>query len=192
MADRTESLDFSGLTKEDAARVKAVIARGENFNGYIPSDGLAFIVRNYRALAAMGGLEEAWLDAYVFASHFHDYEASTIKAVFDVCDRDRLLKLKPLLAHQIKAGRVTVFRGCAGPQHAMGMSWTSSLDKAIWYAAHHAEYYNLADVAVYAATVAVSQIYCRFDHNEEEFIVIPDKAWRVDVPAGEFRLDRPR
>jgi hypothetical protein len=187
-----QSLDFSGVREEDATKAKAAIARGESFYGYIPSQGLAVVVKNYRALAAMGVLEESWLDAYVFASHFQDYEASTIRAVFDACDRGRLLKLKPLMAHQIKAERVSIFRGCAGPRHAMSMSWTSSLDKAIWYAAKYSAYHELTNVAVYAATVATSEIYCRLDHNEEEFIVVPGKAWRVDVQDEEFRLDRPR
>jgi hypothetical protein len=52
-----ESLDFSGLALEDAAKVKAVISRRENFNGYVPEDGFAFIIRNYQQLAALGVLE---------------------------------------------------------------------------------------------------------------------------------------
>jgi len=87
---------------------------------------------------------------------------------------------------------LTLFRGCAGPVHSWGMSWTSSLDKAIWYAAHHAEFYNLSDLAVYVATVAVEDIYCRLDHYDDDFIAYVQGAWRIDVPSGEFRLDRPR
>lgn len=74
----------------------------------------------------------------------------------------------------------------------MGMSWTASLDKAIWYAAHHAAYYDLTNVAAYAATVDVADIYCRLDHYDDDLIIHPASAWRVDVPDSEFRLDRPR
>jgi hypothetical protein len=45
---------------------------------------------------------------------------------------DRLCMLKPLgeaLTFE-KEGR-SLFRGCAGPAHSMGMSWTLSLDKEI-------------------------------------------------------------
>ena len=137
------SLDFSGLTTDEARAVQSAISRGENFHGHIPVASLTFIVRNYRELGALGALEAPWLDAYVHASHFNAHGVSVLKAVFDACDRKRLRSLKPLGDDAI--GRLTLFRGCAGPVHSWGMSWTSSLDKAIWYAAHHAEFYNLSD-----------------------------------------------
>jgi hypothetical protein len=145
-------------------------------------------------LAALGALEAPWLDAYVHASHFREQGVSVVKSVFDACNRDRLRMLKPLgeTLTLERGGRLTLFRGCAGPVHSMGMSWTPSLDKAIWYAAHHVEYYDLASPAVYVATVPVAEIYCRLDHYDDDFVVHPCKAWLVDVPAGEFRLDRPR
>jgi hypothetical protein len=120
-----------------------------------------------------------------------------IKAVFDACDRKRLLELKPIGAVPAN-GRLTLFRGCAGPVHSKGMSWTPSLDKAIRYAAHHAEFYDLSDsaVAVYVATMPVAEIYCRLDHYDGEaggeFIAYSDNFWRVNVPADEFRLNRTR
>lgn len=185
------SLDFSGLTSDETRAVQSAISRGENFHGYIPAASLAFIVRNYRELATMGALDAPWLDAYVHASHFNAYGVSVLKAVFDACNRNRLRSLKPL-GDDATGGRLTLFRGCAGPVHSRGMSWTSSLDKAIWYAAHHAEFYDLSDLAVYVTTVAVEDVYCRLDHYDEDFIAYLQGAWRVDVPSGEFRLDRPR
>jgi hypothetical protein len=189
-----ECLDFAGLSEKDADTVKEVIARGENFAGYIPENNLEFVIRNYKCLAAIGILEEPWLTAYEHASHFNNYGYPVIKAVFDACDRSRLLELKPLGADlsYAKRERLTLFRGCAGPEHSWGMSWTPSLDEAIWYATKHATYYGLDNPTVYVATVPVTDIYCRLDHYRVEFIVTPREAWRVDVPAGEFRLDRPR
>src|SRR6266700_1225314 len=189
-----ERLDFAGLTERDAYEVRNAIARGENFHGYIPAESLGFIIRNYRILAPMGALEAAWLDAYVHSSHFFEHGLSVVKSVYDACNRDRLCMLKPLgqaLTFE-KEGRLTLFRGCAGPAHSMGMSWTPSLDKAIWYAAHHVEDYDLANPTVYVATVPMAEIYCRLDHYDDDFIVHPSNAWRVDVPVEEFRLDRPR
>lgn len=185
-------LDFSGLTNDEASAVQMAISRAENFHGYIPASSLEFIVRNYRELAALGALEAPWLDAYVHASHFNAHGLSVLKAVFDACDRDRLRSLKPLAGDATIAQRLTLFRGCAGPVHTMGMSWTSSLDKAIWYAAHHAEFYDLSDCAVYVVTVPADDIYCRLDHYDNDFIAYPQGAWRIEVPSGEFRLDRPR
>lgn len=36
------------------------------------------------------------------------------------------------------------------------------------------------------------ELYCPLDHYDDDFIVYPCEIWRVDVPANEFRLDRPR
>jgi|SRR3984957_9904584 len=191
---KTVNLNFAGLTEEDANKVRIAVAHGENFHGYIPSESLGFIIRNYRSLAALGSLEAPWLDAYVHASHFSPHGVSVIQAVFDACDRGRLLALKPLgeAPALVRNDRLTLFRGCAGPKHSMGMSWTPSLDKAIWYAAHHAEYYALANRAVYVAIMPIADIYCRLNHYDDDFITFAREAWRVDVPVGEFRLDRPR
>ncbi|WBQ16301.1 hypothetical protein [Sphingobium yanoikuyae] len=190
VASTLDLLDFAGVEENDAQHFRAAILRGENFQGYIPSDALDFIVRNYRALAQLQALEPAWLDCYVHSSHFSTYGIETIKAIFDACDRQRLRLLRPIT--QIAGDRATLFRGCAGPVHTMGMSWTSSLDKAIWYAAYHATYYDLTDCAVYVTTMPVSEIYCCLDHYDHDCVAHPLSTWRVYVPAEEFRLDRPR
>ena len=91
-----ELLDFSELAPEDAVKVRAAIDREENFFGYIPDQGLRFILRNYRLLAAAEILEAPWLDAYVHTSNFENIGLPTIKAVFDACNRSRLRELKPL------------------------------------------------------------------------------------------------
>lgn len=183
-------LDFDGVSAADAQQVRVAIQRGDNFYGYIPSEALGFIVRNYRALAQLQALEAAWLDCYVHSSNFSVYGIETIKAIFDACDRERLRRLKPLT--QIAGDRATLFRGCAGPEHTLGMSWTTSLDKAIWYAAHHAAYYDITNRAVYVTSIPVSEIYCCLDHYDHDCIAHPQSAWHVDVPEEEFRLDRPR
>lgn len=118
-------LDFAGLSEKDAAAVERAIARQENFHGYIPAHSLEFVVRNYRALESLGNLEEPWIDAYMHASHLSMIGETVVKAVFDACDRARLLELKPL-GDAISLGkderdRITLFRGCAGPVHTLGM-----------------------------------------------------------------------
>jgi hypothetical protein len=72
------------------------------------------------------------------------------------------------------------------------MSWTSSLDKAIWYAAHHAAFYELGNCAVYASIVLTGEVYCRLDHYDDDFIVHPAEVWRIVIPDSQFRLGRPR
>ncbi|MGB8292289.1 hypothetical protein ELI24_32120 (plasmid) [Rhizobium ruizarguesonis] len=189
-ARNVSQLDFSSLSEIDARNVREAIARGDNFQGYVPSEALGFIVRNYLELARLRSLEAAWVDCYVHSSNFDAYGVETVKAIFDACDRERLRSLKPLT--HIAGKRATLFRGCAGPRHTLGMSWTSSLDKAIWCAVHHAEYYDLSDCAVYVAIIPTNEIYCCLDHYDHDCIAYPQCAWRVDVPASEYRLDRMR
>lgn len=188
------TIDYSMLEPHDASAVAAALDREENFCGYIPSQAFEFILRNASALQRRGALEDAWLAAYLNQSHFADHGMEVVKAVFDMCDRSRLQALKAIdrPVAIANSGRVSLFRGCAGPVHHMGMSWTASLGKAIWYASHKAAYYDQGNLAVYATTVALDEIYCRLDRNEEEFIVVPSVWWRVDLPSAEFRLDRPR
>jgi hypothetical protein len=187
-------LNYTGLTDQEITWVEEAIESGDGNNlvGYIPEQKLAFVLRNFRRLAELGVLERNWMTAYVHASHLNDYPLALLQEVFDTCDRALLRELYPIPDSHTE--RLSLFRGCAGPNHRMGMSWTTSLDKAIWYAAQHAEYRGLANRAVYAATVDRSEIYCRgHDHYEpNEFIVLPSTWWHVDVPASEFRLDRPR
>lgn len=83
-APSTKGIDFTGLTELAASNVRAAIASGDNFHGYIPSESLEFTIGNYRQLATSKALEAAWLDAYVHASHFKAYGVEKLKAVFDV------------------------------------------------------------------------------------------------------------
>jgi hypothetical protein len=189
-------MDYTGLSGTESQRIEEAIASEEDRNnlaGCIPEKKrLGFMLRNFKRLAELEILEHNWMAAYTFASHFNDVPLALLQQVFDACDKVTLQKLYPIPEGPTR--RLSLFRGCAGPDHRMGMSWTTSLDKAIWYATQHAAYRNLTNRAVYAATVDRSEIYCRgHDHFEpNEFIVLPTTWWKIDVPAHEFRLDRPR
>ena len=95
MAPALDLLDFAGIVETDTQHDRAAIQRGDNFQDYIPSDGLDFIVRNYRALARLQALEPTWLDCHVLSSYFSIYGIETTKAIFDTCDRQRLRMLNP-------------------------------------------------------------------------------------------------
>lgn len=194
-------LDYSGLTDDERAVIERALSNSENeVVGYIPEKKFEFVLRNHMALAERGVLERNWMTAYLQASHFADTPLSTMQAVFDACDRAVLQEHYPIPALPRASGdrepcdedRYSLFRGCAGPDHRMGMSWISSLDKAIWYATQHAEYRGLTNLAVYATTVARSEIYCCGGHFDLDCIVLPKTWWKIDVPRSEFRLDRPR
>lgn len=190
-----DELDCSSLTDAEIESVKRAIARGEKcITAHIPDKALEFVLRNYGLLSKLGVLELSWMQAYVHASHFNHIPLASLQKVFDACNRQILQEHYPIPGRgRFSSGeRFSLFRGCAGPDHRMGMSWLHSLDKAIWYAAHHVAYYELANPAVYAAVVARDEIYCCADHYDIDYIVCPKAWWRVDVPISEFRLDRPR
>ena len=189
-----DELDCSSLQGSEADHVKRAIEKREDFIGYIPSMAFKFILQNHRRLADLHVLERNWVPAYLHASQLNAVPLSVLQDVFDTCDRHTLQEHFPIYVgdHFSRGERFSLFRGCAGPEHRKGMSWTSSLDKAIWYAAHHAAYYDLENVAVYAAVVDRSEIYCCGDHYDFDYIVHPQTWWKVNVPPSEFRLDRPR
>jgi hypothetical protein len=188
--------DFTGLSSKDARAYRKAIEAGDDLRWHFGERSFDFILRNYMKLADAGQLELSWLSTYLQTSHFEHIGFAKLKAIFDACDRSRLQALSVPVGKGISTKRVSLFRGCAGPVHTRGMSWTPSLDKAIYYAAWHAEWHAehqaSGEVAVYATTVCLSEVYCRLDRNEDEFLVAPENAWRIEVPASEFRLDRPR
>jgi hypothetical protein len=193
--DAHEEMDRSMLDLEEREGLHKAILKCETaLIGYFPSKALPFVMRNYRQLAALGILEVNWMPAYTHASHLNDYPLSLVREVFEACDRRILQQHYPISAGDKDFGetRYSLFRGCAGPQHRMGMSWTVSLDKAIWYAAKHAASQNLTNVAVYAAVGDRSEIYCCGDHYDRDYIVLPKEWWKIDVPIDEFKLDRSR
>lgn len=189
-------MDYLDLDPTDVLNVNNAINNNQSFYGYIPEEGLRFILKNYKKLHTLGSLEASWVEAYLYSSNFVGIDFETIKEIFDHCNKDVLRNLYPLPdKYGSKNSRISLFRGCSSPFYKAGMSWTTSLDKAIWYAAHHNEFehYNtLSECSVYASTVDTDEVYCYIDHNEEEFIVIPNKIWKVDIPQSEFRIDRKR
>ncbi len=188
--------DFTGVDADEIEAFRVAIADGDDLRWCFGERSLKFILRNYAKLAEQGQLEQSWLSTYLQTSHFQEVGFEKLKAIFDTCNRARLQALSIPVRKDISTERVSLFRGCAGPVHTLGMSWTTSLDKAIYYATWHAELHlergEPAKMAVYATTVYTDEIYCRLDRNEQEFLVVPQDAWRIDIPEIEFRLDRPR
>lgn len=193
-SSQIERVNFSGLDSQEINKVKNAIQEARDFFGYIPAKGLEFIIENFKPLSAMGVLEESWMQAYIHASHFDNFSLDLIHEIFITCDKNKLQQKYPIYVgdHFCNGKRFSLFRGCAGPNHKNGMSWTSSLDKAIWYATHHAEHYSLVNTTVYAAVVDRDEIFCCGNHYDYDFIVRPKEWWPIEIPESEFRLNRPR
>ncbi|APO75216.1 hypothetical protein AM571_CH02407 [Rhizobium etli 8C-3] len=188
--------DFTGLSADEARGFRQAIEVGDDLHWRFRERSTDFIVRNCAKLAEVDRLESYWLSTYLHTSHFEHIGFDNLKAVFDACDRTKLQERSVPVSNGISTERISLFRGCAGPVHTRGMSWTTSLDKAIYYATWHKEWHledgQPGEVAVYASTVCLSDVYCRLDHNEDEFLVVSENMWRIEVPAAEFRLDRRR
>jgi hypothetical protein len=195
-------LDCSMLTASEEETVRRAIAHDREADAVnsISDKRLEFSLANYLQLKELGILERNWIAAYVHASNFDGISLSRLQAIFDACNRTVLQENFPIQGSDRYSNyqRFSLFRGCAGPDHRKGMSWTSSLDTAIRYATRHAAIHaahhpgrpKLDDVAVYAALVDRSEIYCCVEHYDLDYIVHPAEWWRVDVPAEMFRLER--
>lgn len=62
------TMNYSILDKDDANNVRHAINSNEEFYGYIPENGMRFIVENYKILASIGHLEKNWIQAYLKAN----------------------------------------------------------------------------------------------------------------------------
>jgi hypothetical protein len=191
------NLDYDGLLPADVDRIERAISEGQlNLTWCIGEKAFGFVLRNYRQLAPIGFLEQSWMEAYLSECHPHRTSLDLLQEVFDACDRSVLQEhysIPRLPRAEGESERFSLFRGCAGPEHRMGMSWTHSLDKAIWYAAWHAGLpRKLTNLAVYTAAVDRAEIYCCGGRFDVDYIVRPKEWYRVDVPAAAFRVDRVR
>jgi hypothetical protein len=197
-----EALDFSGLENQEILNIKNAISKREDFYGYIPDQKMDFILKNYMHLSKLGCLESNWIGAYVHGNWPKDITFEIMKAIFDLCNRDVLHTLYPVTEDHLpilergKYHSITLFRGCASPAYRHGMSWTTNLSKAIWYAAHHRSCDETLpenqECSVYATIVTKKDIYCFLRYYEPEYIVAPEKFWKIDIPQEEFRTDRAR
>lgn len=133
---------------------------------------LPFVCDNMHALKKLGVYEEELLDAYSGTrTNFSNWQPSVLKLLFNIADRGRLLSAgDPLPA----AGPFTVYRGVAGrgaKRRLRGISWTASLDQAIWFAKRYAEFPDIEKPMVYQTTVEIEQVYA-YDNrrDEQEFL----------------------
>jgi len=190
--DNLKKINFGLLSEKDKEAVLKAIMEGKDFVGYISiEESLSLILENRKIFSLLNILECNWMQTYMNSTNFEQTSLKDLKNVFDLCDKNVLQKMYPVpsLNPEISTDRYTLFRGCAGPYHKKGMSWTSSLDYAIHFAARHVSFHKLSNPAVYATTVHISEIYCYGNRHENDFIVLPKKWWKVEIPEEEFRLD---
>ncbi len=161
-------------------RYKAIAALEEgNSTGFLigasNEDSLSLVYKNIFLLRDRGLYEKTLLDAFIATrTNNHGCRLDTLRLLFDIADRDRLLAAGDPLPGP---GPFTIFRGVAGKGRARrvrGLSWTGSLEKAQWFARR----LYLPDPAVFQVTVSIEDVLAYSNEREEqEFIVLlPDSA----------------
>lgn len=147
---------------------------------------MEMVFRNSPALMARGLYEAALLWAYttVLLNH-RNVPRQSVKHLFRLADRGRLRAAGDPLPGP---GPFTVYRGVAGrgpARRVRGFSWTTSVERAWWFAHRYAE--RLSDPAVFCVTVSESAVLAYTNNRtEQEFLVwIPPDCRPQRVEPGD-------
>ncbi len=163
--------------------------------GYMPNTRrLSFLIDNYWAFKQHDLYEEALLDAYIGTrTNFSRWSVYLINYLFEKADRQKLLECGDPLPGD---GPYIIYRGVSGrgaARRIRGISWTGSLERAIWFAKR----FYFEKPAVFEATVEKVLVYAYSnERNEAEFLCkIPSdlklkKVWQGQVKGGDQDGDR--
>ena len=142
--------------------------------------GLLLVARNAPLLQSLGIYEAALVQAFMDCrTNHHRYPPSMLHSLFARANRGRLRAAgAPLPGH----GPYTLYRGVAGRGRARriyGVSWTTALSIAQWFADRAAEW-RLADPAVYEITVPKRAVLAYLDERQErEMLVLVPRTVRA-------------
>ena len=150
--------------------------------GYMPNTRrLVFVIDNYLELKQRGIYEEALFDAYIGTrTNFSRWSFDLIKYLFEKADRGKFFKSGDPLPGD---GPFIIYRGisgCGAARRIRGISWTGSMERAIWFAKR----FDFEKPAVFEATVDKCLVYAYSnERSESEFLckIPPDlklmKVW---------------
>jgi hypothetical protein len=145
----------------------------------VGKNSLRFVLDNMMALKARGIYEPALVTAYTHAApNWWNWQLNVLNRMFKQADCAKLLSWgDPLPPGESYA----LYRGVAGKgkcRHVSGMSWTSDLDKAIWFARRSFQ----PDPAVYRTIANREDVCCYLtDRNEDVFILQARRYRRLDI-----------
>jgi len=130
---------------------------------------MAFVVDNHAQLKKMEIFEKALLEAYVSTNgNNFNISSEVINLLFATADKQKLFYIGNPLPEDKNIYKL--YRGVSGNGSARrkyGISWTGSLDKAIWFAKR----YGFEKPIVYQAQVPKENIYAYDnDRNEDEYL----------------------
>jgi len=130
-----------------------------------------------------GMYEAALIDGYVGMKHgTRHYPMLHLLRLFRLADRVKLMQL----SDRAQTFPITVYRGVAGrgrSRRIRGLSWTSNLNIACWFARRAG--IKLDDPAVYEATMTLENVFCSCKY-ECEIIGYPSKCRRMSMTLKEL------
>ena len=137
-------------------------------------DGMAFIVDNLNPLITYGLYEEALFNAYIGTkTNFNAWNLRDLKLLFNLADKNILYGLGDEVSEKYP---ITVYRGICGDGDAYrprGLSWTTNLETAKWFAKFPQQRYEkkFNNVHVYKTKVSEKKTYFfTNDRDEREFV----------------------
>jgi hypothetical protein len=159
---------------------------------------LRFVWDNFPILKERGFYEVALLHSWTITrTNYSGWPVSAIEFLFQIADRKRLREAGDPLPGD---GPFTVFRGVSGngaKRRVRGISWTASLERAVWFAKR----FPFEKPTVFKAIVGEPLIYafCN-DRDESEFLcdiprslkiekVWPPKGMQVEQPKADARKE---
>jgi len=155
--------------------------------------GLDLVLHNMAVLKQLGLYERATLRAFIGTSANNaGWTQRDLIGFFNIGNRERFLAAGDPLPG---LGPFTLYRGVAGggaQRRERGLSWTSELDLAWWFA-YRAAGWGLPNPGVVTATVAAEHVIAcmhssEVGRGENEFIVLLPKGTRlIHRPASEGR-----
>jgi hypothetical protein len=152
--------------------------------GYEHHVMLDLVMFNVQPLKARGMLEAAVIEAFTGCKvNNTSWPVIATRRLLDACDRERLRSMgQPLPSMPCE-----VYRGVGGlnRRRVRGLSWTSDLDVACWFAARFAA----DNPTVYAVKVDVDDVYFYTDErSERELVCFPRRRpARLPLSVEEIR-----
>lgn len=135
---------------------------------------MAFVASNLTQLISYGLYEEALFNAYIGTkTNFNVWKLRDLKFMFNLADRDVLYKLGDDVE---KKYPITVYRGICGDgdvYRPRGLSWTTDLEQAKWFATFPQERYKkkFNNIHVYKTQVSKKKTYFYTNGREESEVV---------------------
>ncbi len=140
---------------------------------------LKFVADNMHRLIARGTYEKCLLSAYMGTRTNHSHWSKNyLEMLFLAANRQKLLMAGDKLPD---GDEFILYRGVSGTgnkRRIRGISWTSDLDRAKWFANRMADI--LPNPAVYTIKAKRDHVLAYInDRNENEFLIIPEPSMKI-------------